>query len=132
VLRVFRHLDLLVLVLALPLFAAAGFPLLGWAVGAGAWLAQRGVQVLLERRALATSDPRTFVGLTAGGMILRGWLVAGAIFGAGLVDEDAGLGAAVLFLAIFTVYFSMGMAMRPFDEAERKRAAAERSEGEPA
>ena len=35
-----RHLDLVVLALALPLFLVAGFPMLGYAAGAVAWLAQ--------------------------------------------------------------------------------------------
>ncbi len=39
---VLRQLDLVVLALALPIFIAADFPLLGYAAGAVAWLVQRG------------------------------------------------------------------------------------------
>jgi hypothetical protein len=110
-----RYLDLLLVVLALPVFLAAGLPLAGWGVGAGAWLAQRGLQLSLNRRARASTDPRTVVGLLAGSMIARGWLVAIAIFLVGLGDNHAGLAAAVLVIALFTVYFTVGMIVRPFD-----------------
>jgi|SRR5687768_13258047 hypothetical protein len=109
-----RYLDLVLLALALPLFVAAGLPMLGYAAGAAAWLAQRGIQHLLARRAAASRDPRTVVGLTAGSMIGRGWLVALTIFAAGLSDEDAGLAAAVLVIVLFTAYFTVSMIMRPF------------------
>jgi len=118
---VLRYLDLVVLALALPVFALAGFPMLGYATGAVAWLAQRGVQHVLTRRAVAADDPRTFVGLMAGSMIGRGWLVALAIFGVGLADNDSGLAAAVLVIALFTVYFTVGMIVRPFDTGKPAR-----------
>jgi hypothetical protein len=116
-LKLLRHFELVVLALALPLFLAADLPLLGYAVGAGAWLLQRGIQLLLERRASQSDDPRTVVGLTAGGMIGRGWLVAFLIFGVGIAADDAvGLSAAVLFIAVFTVYFTTKLIFRPLDK----------------
>jgi hypothetical protein len=115
---VLRLLDLVVLALALPVFVLAGLPLAGYAAGAGAWLVQRAIQVTLERRARASDDPRTVVGLTAGSMIGRAWLVALTIFGVGVaVDREAGLSAAVLVIVLFTVYFTVSMILRPFDAA---------------
>lgn len=113
---ILRWLDLVVLVLALPIFIAADFPLTGYAAGAGSWLVQRGIQHVANARAVASSDTRTKVALIAGSMIGRGWLVALTIFAVGLADSDkAGLAAAVLVIALFTVYFSMTMILRPFD-----------------
>ena len=66
-----RYLDLIVLALALPVFALAGFPLAGYAVAAAAWLAQRGIQHVLTTRA-DTDDPRTVAGLLTASMIGRG------------------------------------------------------------
>jgi hypothetical protein len=109
-----RYLDLVLLALALPLFVAGGLPMLGYAAGAAAWLVQRGVQLALNRKAVAADDPRTVVGIAAGSMIGRGWLVALTIFAAGLKDEDAGLAAAVLVIVLFTAYFTVSMIMRPF------------------
>jgi hypothetical protein len=110
-----RYLDLVLLALALPVFVLGGLPMLGYAAGATAWLVQRGVQVLLNRKAVAADDPRTTVGIAAGSMIGRGWLVALTIFAAGLKDEDAGLASAVLVIVLFTAYFTVSMIMRPFD-----------------
>jgi hypothetical protein len=115
VVALLRYLDLLLVVLALPVFLAAGLPLAGWGVGAGAWVAQRGLQRYLEHRAGASQDPRTVVGLLAGSMIARGWFVAIAVLLVGLGDNEAGLAAAVLVVALFTVYFTMRMIMRPFE-----------------
>jgi hypothetical protein len=111
-----RYLDVVLLAVALPVFLAGGLPMLGYAAGAAAWLVQRGVQLVLNRRAAAADDPRTVVGIAAGSMIGRGWLVALTIFAAGLVDEDAGLSAAVLVIVLFTAYFTVSMIMRPFQQ----------------
>jgi hypothetical protein len=110
-----RYLDLVLLALALPVFVVADLPMLGYAAGAAAWLVQRGIQIALQRKAAASDDPRTVVGIAAGSMIGRGWLVALTIFAAGLKDEDAGLAAAVLVIVLFTAYFTVSMIMRPFD-----------------
>lgn len=109
-----RYLDLLLVALALPVFLIAGLPLAGWGACAGAWVAQRGLQVYLERRAGASRDPRTVVGLLAGSMLARGWFVAIVVFLVGLSDNEAGLAAAVLVIVLFTVYFNMRMILRPF------------------
>jgi hypothetical protein len=106
VLLVLRHLDLGLLVVALPVFIVAGLPLLGYGATAVAWLAQRAIQSRVNRRARATNDPRTVAGLLTASMIGRGWLMAGAIFAAGMVERTAGLAAAVLAIALFSLYFS--------------------------
>jgi len=54
-----RYLDLVLLVLALPVFVLGGLPLLGYAAGAVAWLVQRAIQVVLSRKAAESDDPRT-------------------------------------------------------------------------
>jgi hypothetical protein len=110
-----RYLDLVLLALALPVFVIGGLPMLGYVAGAVAWLVQRALQVWLYRRASASDDPRTVVGIAAGSMIGRGWLVALTIFAAGLADEDAGLAAAVLVIVLFTAYFTVSMITRPFE-----------------
>jgi hypothetical protein len=110
-----RYLDLGVLGLALPLFLATGLPLLGWGAAAFAWIAQRIIRDALNKRAAASKDPRTVAGLMTGSMIGRGWLIALTIFGAGLAERTAGLSAAVLVIALFTLYFTVNMVLRPFE-----------------
>ncbi len=112
-----RYLDLIVLVIALPVFILAGWPMLGYAAGAVAWLAQRAIQAYTNAKAMAATDPRGVAGWVTGSMIGRGWLVALTIFAAGMVENDAGLAAAVLVIALFTVYFTVNMILRPFEQA---------------
>ena len=118
-LSLLRYLDIVALVFALPLFLLAGLPMVGYAVAAGAWLTQRGIDRLVQEKAKRSDDPRTVVGLLAGSMIGRGWLTAGAIMAVGLAAErEDGLAAAILCIALFTIYFPMQMIVRPFDEAK--------------
>jgi hypothetical protein len=115
--RVMRNIDLIVLAAALPIFLAAGFPILGWATAAGAWIGQRLLRDWMAGRARRSEDVREQVGYMAGSMIARGWLVSLTILGMGLAtDEDVGLSAAVLFVLTFTFYLTFSMITRPFDQ----------------
>ena len=113
--RVMRNIDVPVLALALVIFLVAGLPLLGWVTGAGAWAAQRLISEYAARKAEQADDPRTKVGILVGSMIGRGWLVAGIIIAVGLGNNRAGLCAAVLFLVVFTIQFTITLAMRPYE-----------------
>ncbi len=104
-----RFADLALLALALPVFLLAGLPLAGYAVAAGAWLAQRIVHLIAERRAnamLAAGDRRHAMTLIAGTTLGRVWLVALAVLIVGLGQRDAGLAAAVLCAVLFTVFLA--------------------------
>lgn len=118
-LSLLRHLDLVVLAIALPIFLVAGFPLLGYAVVALAWLLQRGIQAYAERRALASGDRKAAIGVLAGTMMARLWLLGLSVLGAGLVDRGAGLAAAVLAFALFTIAFSTLLIVKPLEDARR-------------
>jgi hypothetical protein len=107
-----RYLDVVLVVAALPLVAFAGLPLLGYAVGAGAWILQRIAGAVLERRAARSEDMRVQVGLNFGGTLARAWMVGGAIIAVGLAGErEDGLTAAVLVLVAFTVYFALTLVL---------------------
>lgn len=117
-----RFLDLLVLLAVLPLFVFADLPIEAYLVGGGVWIVQRVIQIVLQRRAEASDDPRIVAGYTAGSMIARGWLSALAIFGVGIaVGDDAGLSAALLVIGLFTVYFTVRMITRPIDAAAERK-----------
>lgn len=120
-LRALKHLDLVVLAVALPVFLLAGLPVLGWAAAAVGWIAQRTIAELANRKARGSDDPRTVAGLLTGSMIGRGWLVALVIFGAGMIDREAGLTAGVLTIVLFTMWFTTQMATRPFDMGGPKK-----------
>jgi hypothetical protein len=105
-LRVLRYVDLVVLAAALPLFVAADLPLFGWAGVTVAWLLQRTAHSFFLRRAEASGNPRSAVGLMSVSLIGRVWLLALVVLGIGLVDRDAGLPAAVLTAVTFQVWFT--------------------------
>ena len=105
-----RYLDVVLVVAALPFVALAGLPLLGYAVGAVAWILQRAAGVALERQAAKATDIRRQVGLNLGGTLARAWIVGGAILAVGLAGErEDGLTAAVLVFVAFTVYFALSL-----------------------
>jgi hypothetical protein len=102
-----RYLDLGLLALALPAFLVAGWPLLGYAVAAGAWLLQRGIHELASRRvsrSIAEGDRRAALGIMGVSTLGRVWLIAIAVLVVGLVEREAGLAAALLSVAVFTLY----------------------------
>jgi putative exporter of polyketide antibiotics len=99
--------DLGLLALALGAFIVAGWPLLGYAVAAVAWLAARGIEYAAKRRAtrsMAGGDRRRALGTMAAATLGRVWLIALAVLLVGLAEREAGLAAALLSLALFTVY----------------------------
>jgi hypothetical protein len=102
----FRWLDVILVVLAAPFAILMGAPALGYAVGAAAWILNRVIGALVERKANATQDIRKTVGLNLGALIARTWLVGLTILAVGLAgDREDGLTAAILVLAAFTLYF---------------------------
>jgi hypothetical protein len=111
-LALLRYLDVVLVIAALPLVAFAGLPLLGYAVGAGAWIAQRAAGAVLERQAQRTTNVRRQVGLNLGSSLGRAWIVGGAILAVGLAGErEDGLTAAVVVAVAFTVYFATSLLM---------------------
>ena len=118
--RVLGYLDITFLVCTLPIFIGAGLPILGWAGGTGAYVAQRLISELLKHSASEADDVAGFMGVMVGGVIARGFFVALAVFGVGLIDSDAGAAAGVLFLAAFTVYFTMALVLRPYTQPRRR------------
>lgn len=104
-----KHVDLLVLAAALAVFVIGGLPLLGYAVAAAAWLAQRGIQVLATRRTaseLAEGNRQRAMGIVAATTLGRVWLMVTAVLLGGIVEREAGLAAAVLLLILFTISFA--------------------------
>ena len=104
-----KYVDLLVLAASLAVFLLGGLPMLGFAVGAAAWLAQRGIQVLAARyarRELQAGRRQRAMGTIAASTLGRVWLMATAILLTGLAEREAGLAAALLVAALFTVSFA--------------------------
>jgi hypothetical protein len=104
-----RNLDLVVLVLALPVFLAVGAPIAGYLVAGGAWLVGRFADEIATRRrraALEAGNRNAALGVTAASMLGRLWILAGAILVVGLIEREAGLAAAILAFALVTAHLS--------------------------
>lgn len=108
-----RHLDLVLLVLALPLFLLTGLPVAGWGLAAVLWIVLGGLRGFLQRRADRSDDPRAVIGYVMGGAIARAWLAALCVLVVGMLTSDAiGLSAIVTLIALFTIELGTRAAQR--------------------
>jgi hypothetical protein len=103
-------------VLAAPFVVLTGLPVLGYAVGAAVWIAQRFVSTRVDARLRAQADPRRAIGIGLGASLARAWFVGLSILAVGLLGARAdGATAAILVLAAFTVYFVTALVIRPLE-----------------
>jgi hypothetical protein len=122
-----KYVDLLALVAALAVFLLGGFSLLGYAVAAAVWLTQRGIQVLAQRRMrqeLARGNRQKAMGLVAGSGLGRVWLMATVVLLVGVAEREAGLAAALLLLALFTLSFAAQGIAHLFDDQPEGQGVA--------
>jgi hypothetical protein len=109
-----RYIDLGLVLATAPFVAVAELPLLGYGLGAAAWVVTRLAAEWLDRR--AGSDVSQRVGYHVAGMMGRVWIVVCAVVAARVAGgRDDGVMAAVLVLAAFTVYFAMSMLVRQLE-----------------
>jgi hypothetical protein len=114
-----KYVDLLVLAASLAVFLLGGLPMLGFAVGAGVWLLQRGIQMFAERLAnveLAAGNRQRAMATVAVSTLGRVGLMATAVLLAGIAEREAGLASAVLVLVLFTVSFAAQAIAHLFNE----------------
>ncbi len=114
-----RNIDVVVVAaLAVPLIVV-GVPAFGYAVGGGAWIAQRIIQASDRRLLTRLAEPRAQLGAHMFEAFGRIWLLAGAIVLAGLAGSRAdGLTAA---LVIFGAY-SLAFVVRVFTGPPNRKA----------
>ena len=110
-----RYLDVVLVVLAAPFVVLLGAPVLGFAVGAVIWIAQRILEAWLDHAALR-SDVRRAVGLKVASMIGRTWLVGVGILAVGLgAAREDGFTAALVCLLAYTVHLATALILRPLE-----------------
>jgi uncharacterized membrane protein YkgB len=122
-----KYVDLLLLAVALAVFLLGGLPLLGYAVAAVAWLAQRAIQMVAARRSqaeLKAGNRQKAMGIVAATTLGRVWLMATAVLLVGLAEREAGLSAAILILVLFTVSFAAQGFAHLFGEEPEGQGAA--------
>jgi hypothetical protein len=111
-----RYLDLVLLVLAFPVFIAADFAIAGYLAIAGIWIVMYGIELISNRAiegAVARRDRRAAMGWLGATGLARAWIVALGVLIIGLVaGKDAGLAAAVLAAILFTVHLGSRLLLR--------------------
>jgi hypothetical protein len=120
-----KYVDLLLLAVALAVFLLGGLPMLGFAVGAAAWLLQRGIQMIAAKRSqaeLMAGNRQKAMGIVAATTLGRVWLMATAVLLVGLAERQAGLSAAILVLVLFTFSFAAQGLAHLFGEPEGQGA----------
>jgi hypothetical protein len=108
------YLDVALLVVAAPIMLLIGVPVVGYLVGAGAWIVLRAAGVAIDRVAPSLRDPRSEITLRLGYLLGRLFLLAIAVIvvrnGAG---RDDGLTALVVIVFAFTMQLVLSFLTRP-------------------
>jgi hypothetical protein len=98
-----------VIVLALPIFLLAGFPLAGWGLAAVLWIGSQALTELLTRVRSQTGNlaPAPVLAL---GMTFRAVAMMLVLVAATVSDTRLGLSAALLFALAYTLELGLGLA----------------------
>jgi hypothetical protein len=106
----------LVLVLALPVFLLAGWPLAGWALGALLWLGLEAIEFLLTRLRGSTSSVAASAVL-AFGLTFKAVIVLAVLFATAVSHPHLALAAAVVYVLAYT--FQLGLSLASYFGAAR-------------
>jgi len=98
----------LTIVLALPLFLIADWPLEGWAVAAVLWVGVQALGLLLAR-VKPSPDNVAASGALAFGMMFRLLVVLAVLLALAASDRDAGLAAALTYGAAYTAELAISL-----------------------
>jgi hypothetical protein len=111
---ILRYFDVVVLVVAAPVLLLIGVPALGYAVGAGSWIALRAVGVGVDRLSSAASPTSRALSLKLAYMLSRLFLLALAvIFVRNQAGQDDGLAALCVIVFAFTAQLSLSFVNGP-------------------
>ena len=91
-----------VIVLALPVYLIAGWPIGGWGLAAVLWVASQAFTLLLSRLRLGVDNLGTS-GVVAFGMMFRGIAVMVVIVAIAVSNSHLALSAAVLYALAYTL-----------------------------
>ena len=105
------------MLLALPVFAVAGWPLDGWALAAVLWAAAEVFSLVLARLP-GNADNLAAAGMRGIGTTSRGLLVGVVLVIVTVSNETVGLTAALLYAIAFTVELGVGLVTYFGDEAK--------------
>jgi hypothetical protein len=105
---ILRHLDVVAVLLATIPALIGGVPAFGYAIGAGAWLAQRFLAHFDRNWIRRAREPHTQFGLNLVEAFGRIWLLAGAIVLAAVIGgRRDGLTASLLIFGAYSIAFAV-------------------------
>jgi hypothetical protein len=94
--------------LALPVFALAGWPLKGWALGAVLWIAAQTLSLLLTRLRLG-ADNLAASGVVGIGMSFRAIAVMVVVIAVAASRPELGLAAGLLYALAYTLELAVSL-----------------------
>ena len=97
------------ILLALPVFAVAGWPLQGWALAAVLWVAAQALGYLLTRLPMDEGNLAA-AGVRGIGMGFRAFIVGIPLVAVTVVDSRVGVAAAVLYVLAYTLDLAVSLA----------------------
>lgn len=95
-------------VLALPVFAVAGWPLRGWALAAILWIAAQALGLLLSRLSLG-ADNLAASGVRGIGMMFRPVAVMVVVIAVAASDAEIGVAAGLLYALAYTLELGLSL-----------------------
>ena len=96
------------ILLALPVFAIAGWPLKGWALAAVLWAGAQALAYLLTRLPLDEGNLAA-AGVRGIGMGFRAFIVGIPLVAVTVADSRVGLAAAVLYVCAYTLELAVSL-----------------------
>jgi hypothetical protein len=97
-----------VVALALPVFAAAGWPLRGWVLGAILWVGAQALGLLLSRLRL-DADNLAASGVRGVGMMFRPVAVMVVVIAVAASDPEVGVAAGMLYALAYTLELGLSL-----------------------
>lgn len=96
------------ILLALPVFAVAGWPLRGWALAAVLWTAAQALGYLLTRLPLDAGNLAAS-GVRGIGMSFRAFIVGIPLVAVTVADPKVGVAAAILYALAYTLELAVSL-----------------------
>jgi len=96
------------ILLALPVFAIAGWPLRGWAVAAVLWVGAQALAYLLTRLPLDEGNLAA-AGVRGIGMGMRAFIVGIPLVAVTVADSRVGIAAVILYAAAYTLELAVSL-----------------------
>ncbi len=109
------------ILLALPVFLIAGWPVKGWAIGAVLWFGSEAFGAILTRLRTRTGNLAA-AGVAAFGMLFRAIAVMVVIFVIAVSDKWVGLAAALTYAAGYSA--ALGLQLVAYYSGPKAGAAA--------